>query len=134
VIKQFFSRQFAVFLLTGGIAAAVNFGSRIAYSHWFNFSTAVIAAYISGMIVAFILAKLFVFEAGRHSTLKSALLFTAVNILGILQTWAVSIGLADYALPKLGLLQHRYELAHLVGIMVPVFTSYLGHKYWSFQQ
>jgi putative flippase GtrA len=133
VITQFFSRQFAAFLLTGGIAAAVNFGSRIVYSHWLNFSAAVIAAYISGMFVAFILAKLFVFDAGRHGILKSAMLFTAVNVLGALQAWGVSIALADYVLPKLGIMQHRYELAHLVGIMVPVFTSYLGHKYWSFR-
>lgn len=30
----FLSRHFLLFLLTGGIAAAVNWGSRIAYNLW----------------------------------------------------------------------------------------------------
>jgi len=25
------------------------------------------------------------------------------------------------------------EIAHAVGVAVPVFTSYLGHKHWSFK-
>lgn len=134
VINNFFSRQFVVFLLTGGTAAAINFASRIVYSQWLSFSVAVIVAYFTGMVVAFILAKLFVFKGSRHSTLKSALLFLMVNVVGAAQTWLVSIGLADYALPQLGLRQHVHELAHFIGIMVPAFTSYLGHKYWSFGQ
>ena len=133
MIKSFFSRQFVVFLLTGGLAAIVNFGSRIIYSHWLSFSSAVIAAYLSGMIVAFILAKLLVFGGTRHSTLKSAMFFTLVNFFGALQTWAVSIVLAEHLLPKFGL-SHAQEWGHLAGIMVPVFTSYLGHKYLSFGQ
>ncbi|HSB96319.1 MAG TPA: GtrA family protein [Spongiibacteraceae bacterium] len=134
MIKHFVSRQFGVFLLTGGFAAIVNFGSRILYSHWLSFSAAIIAAYVSGMLVAFILARIFVFGSTRHSTLKSAFFFTLINFFGALQTWVVSIGLADYLLPRLGLQQNVHEWAHLVGIAVPVFTSYLGHKYWSFGQ
>jgi putative flippase GtrA len=118
--------------LTGGTAAAINFASRIIYSHWLSFSAAVIVAYFTGMVVAFILAKLFVFKGSRHSTLKSATLFLLVNIVGAAQTWLVSIGLADYVLPSLGVQRYVHELAHFIGIMVPAFTSYLGHKHWSF--
>ena len=134
MINGFFSRQFVIFLLTGGIAAAVNFGSRIVYSYWLSFSTAVFVAYLSGMVVAFILAKLFVFKETRHTTVKSAALFILVNAVGAAQTWLVSVGLADYGLPLLGIQQHVHELAHFVGVMAPVFTSYCGHKYWSFGQ
>ena len=38
------SKQFMIFLLTGGTAAAVNFGSRIVYNQYVDFSSAVIFA------------------------------------------------------------------------------------------
>ena len=34
----------------------------------------------------------------------------------------------------LGIDRFAAELAHAVGVMVPVFTSYLGHKHWSFRE
>lgn len=133
MIKQFFSRQFLLFLLTGGAAAAVNFGSRIVYSEWWSFSTAVVAAYITGMVVAFVLAKLFVFEAQKNKTVQSALVFALVNVLGAAQTWLVSMGLVFYVLPALAVTHHAEEIAHFCGVLFPVFTSYLGHKHWSFR-
>ena len=127
------SRQFLAFLLTGGIAALVNFGSRIAYSLWLNFSAAVILAYLTGMITAFVLARLFVFKDGRQTLMRSAGFFVLVNLSAILQTWAVSMGLAYYVLPMLGVSAFVPEIAHAVGVIVPVFSSYIGHKYWSFR-
>jgi putative flippase GtrA len=133
VINQFLSRQFMMFLLTGGTAAAVNFGSRILYSHWLGFSSAVIFAYITGMIVAFILAKLFVFKEGQQSTRRSISFFILVNAVAILQTWAISMAFAYYLLPTLGITVFVREIAHATGVFVPVFTSYIGHKRWSFR-
>ncbi|MCF5173212.1 GtrA family protein [Pseudomonas canadensis] len=133
MIQQFMSRQFLTFLFTGGTAAAVNFGSRIIYSQWFGFSTAVILAYITGMITAFVLAKLFVFKDSEQSVQRSAVIFVLVNIVAALQTWLISMGLAFYVLPALGVQKFVDEIAHAVGVAVPVFTSYLGHKRWSFR-
>lgn len=127
------SRQFLTFLFTGGTAAAVNFGSRIIYSQWVGFSTAVILAYITGMITAFVLAKLFVFKESEQSVQRSAVIFVLVNIVAALQTWLISMGLAFYVLPALGVQAFVDEIAHAVGVAVPVFTSYLGHKRWSFR-
>lgn len=133
MIQQFKSRQFLVFLLTGGTAAAVNFGSRIVYSQWLDFSAAVILAYITGMITAFVLAKLFVFKESQQSIHRSAAFFVLVNLVAVLQTWAISLGLAYYLLPSLGVTVFTQEIAHAVGVAVPVFTSYVGHKRWSFR-
>jgi putative flippase GtrA len=41
--------------------------------------------------------------------------------------------MAYYALPALGVQDYTLEIAHAVGIVVPVFTSFIGHKYWSFR-
>jgi len=133
MIQQFMSRQFLMFLLTGGTAAAINFGSRIVYSQWLGFSSAVILAYITGMITAFVLAKLFVFKQSQQSVHRSAVFFVLVNLVAILQTWAISMGLAYYLLPSMGVAVFVPEIAHAVGVAVPVFTSYLGHKRWSFR-
>lgn len=132
-MQQFMSRQFLVFLLTGGTAAAVNFGSRIVYNLWLDFSSAVILAYITGMVTAFVLAKIFVFKDSQQSIHHSALFFILVNLVAVLQTWAISIGLAYYLLPSMGITVFVREIAHGVGVAVPVFTSYIGHKRWSFR-
>ena len=55
-MKIFLNKQFTLFVVTGGIAAAANFGSRILFNRWMDFSSAVILAYITGMVVAFLLA------------------------------------------------------------------------------
>ncbi len=94
---------------------------------------AVLWAYCTGMVVAFVLAKLFVFETAKNNTVKAAIIFTMVNILGAAQTWLVSMALAFFLLPAMNVARHAEEIAHFIGVLFPVFTSYLGHKHWSFR-
>ena len=133
MIGAFTSRQFLMFLLTGGTAAAVNFVSRILYNHWFDYSTSIIFAYLTGMATAFVLARLFVFTESSQEWHLSALIFTLVNVFAVAQTWVISMGLAYYLLPSVGVTHFAPEIAHAAGVAFPVFTSYLGHKYWSFR-
>ncbi len=133
MIQQFLSKQFIMFLVTGGTAAMVNFGSRIVYNQWVSFSVAIVLAYLTGMVTAFVLARWLVFHQSQQSVGRSALLFAAVNVLAVLQTWLISMGLAIYALPHMGVNRWVTEIAHGVGVIVPVFTSYLGHKHFSFR-
>ena len=85
------------------------------------------------MICAFILAKLFVFTKGQQALHKSILLFSLVNLAGIVQTWVVSMGLDIFVLPALGIRNYTQDISHAIGIMIPVFTSFLGHKFYSFK-
>lgn len=133
MISAFRSRQFLAFLVTGGIAALVNFASRILLSRSLDFSLAVILAYVLGMVTAFVLAKFFVFTGSQQTVRKSALFFVLVNLVAILQTWGISLLLAYHVLPAMGIRMYAPEIAHAIGIVVPVFTSYLGHKYWTFR-
>lgn len=133
MISQFMNRQFLTFLVTGGIAAGVNFGSRMIYSLWLDFSSAVILAYLTGMVTAFILARAFVFKDSVQPVHRSAMFFVLVNLVAVLQTWLISMGLAHYLLPALGVTFFPLEIAHAVGVVVPVVTSYIGHKRWSFR-
>lgn len=131
-MKAFASRQFLAFLLTGGLAALVNFGSRIVYNRWTSFSWAVVLAYLTGMVTAFVLARLFVFADSRRPVHQAAGFFVLVNLAAIAQTWLITMGLARFVLPWLGVDRFAAEIAHAVGIAAPVFTSYLGHRRWSF--
>ncbi len=131
--RPFISRQFLRFLLTGGTAAGINFGSRIVYNQWTGFSQAIILAYLTGMITAFILAKSFVFKDSTQPLHRSLLSFSLVNFVAILQTWGISIIMANYILPLTGVRLFVHDIAHATGIIIPVFSSYIGHKRWSFK-
>lgn len=133
MLRNFISKQFLLFLFTGGVAAAVNFGSRIVYNFWVDYSIAIVIAYLTGMATAFILAKSFVFKESRQNVRRSAWIFSLVNLFAVAQTWGISILLAYYLLPWIGIKEFVHEIAHATGIIIPVFTSYLGHKRWSFR-
>ena len=85
------------------------------------------------MIVAYVLAKLFVFKECQQTASRSITFFILVNGVAILQTWAISMVLAYYLLPALGITVFVREIAHAAGVIFPVFTSYIGHKRWSFR-
>lgn len=125
--------QFAKFLLAGGIAAGANFGSRFLYSFALSYEAAIVAAYITGMIVAFVLMRGHVFDARRGSIGPQAGKFVGVNLLAVAQTLAISLFLARWLLPAIGVVQQVEAIAHLVGVLVPVVTSYFGHKMLTFK-
>ena len=100
--------------------------------HTGGISSAVVLAYLTGMVTAFILARSFVFTHSSQSVQRSAMFFVMVNGVAVLQTWGISMGLY-YLLPFAGVTRWVPELAHAAGVIVPVFTSYLGHKRFSFR-
>lgn len=132
MISSFVSPQFLKFLFCGGIAAVVNFGTRFIFNIWFDFPVAIVLAYICGMITAFILAKMFVFKTSQLPLQHSALRFLIISLLTFSQTLVISLGLAFYILPMLGITLFVKEIAHAGGIIMPLFSSYIGHKRWSF--
>lgn len=85
-------------------------------------------------MTAFLLARWLVFKQSQHSFSQSALIFTVVNLVAVLQTWLISMGFALYVLPSMGVTHWVSEIAHAIGVVVPVFTSYLGHKHFSFRE
>jgi putative flippase GtrA len=126
-------RQFLLFVLTGGAAALVNVISRIGFSQLMAFEVAVLAAYAVGMVTAYILARQFVFLNSQQSMRRSFAAFALVNLVAVLQTWLVSVGLRPWLLSMVGAVGLADLIAHSVGVIVPVFTSFLGHKHISFR-
>tara|TARA_B110000211_G_scaffold234982_1_gene308024 strand:- start:1233 stop:1634 length:402 start_codon:yes stop_codon:yes gene_type:complete len=132
-VRSILSKQFSIFLVAGAIAACVNFFSRVVLSQWLSFSYAIFIAYLFGMITAFLLNKLYVFTTTNVNSATSAIRFIFVNVLAVAQTWMISFGLVEFVFPGFGLINYSQEIAHAIGITVPVLTSYFGHKYWTFK-
>ncbi len=127
-------REFFRFLAAGLIAAIVNVATRALLAPWLPFAIAIVPAYVCGMITAFVLNRLFVFHFASHGhAAAQALRFTLVNLLGLAQVWAVGILLAKDALPALHWGFHPDTVAHAIAVAVPMVTSYLGHRWFSFR-
>ncbi|WP_245273364.1 GtrA family protein [Phyllobacterium sp. UNC302MFCol5.2] len=120
------------FVISGGIAAAINILSRIAFSQFLPFSAAIVLAFLVGMTTAFILMKQFVFEESGNSTGNEYVRFGLVNLVALLQVWLVSIILARWLLPAINYNWHVDTTAHVVGVLSPVLTSYVAHKSFTF--
>lgn len=126
------SRQFIVFVLVGGFAAMVNWLSRFGLSLAMPLEAAVIIAYLIGMTVAYIFNKKYVFAASGRTVTNEYIRFGIVNLVALVQVFAVTIGLDKYLLPMIGFDWHRTAIAHGIGVASPVLTSYLGHKFFTF--
>ena len=126
--------EFFQFLLVGGLAAGINFISRIGFSEFFSYRVAIIFAYIVGMLTAFMLSKHYVFEQSGRPFKDELRDFTIVNIFAVIQVWLISVGLAEYLFPKISFTFYPEEIAHLIGLGIPAVTSYFGHKYFSFRK
>lgn len=124
--------QFSRFLVAGGIAAGSNFGSRFVFSTFMPYGVSIVFAYLVGMVVAFVLMRGHVFDAGNGPILDQAVKFTTINALAVIQTLVISLLLASWLLHWLSD-DDSEALAHLVGVLVPVVTSYFGHKYLTFR-
>lgn len=124
--------QFPRFLLAGGVAAAANVLSRYLLNFVMPYVPSIVLAYLVGMVTAFALNRRYVFQGASKALHHQALWFTAINLAAVLQTVAVSLLLSRWLFPLVQWQFHPETIAHVVGVIVPVFTSYLGHRYLTF--
>lgn len=126
--------EFLRFVAVGALAAAANIGSRALFGLWLPYLPSIALAFVVGLTTAFLLNRSWVFASSGKHWANEASWFTLVNLLGLVQTVCISLVLARYLLPALGQVSLVETTAHAVGVVVPIMTSYLGHKYLSFRQ
>jgi putative flippase GtrA len=131
--------RFIRFLLAGGLAALLNFGSRFFYNLFVDFSTAVVLAFFTGLTTGYILNKLYVFTSSGNSMVQEIGWFVFVNLIALAQTWGLSVYLVQVLpgyMPVAGAAgtELAEAIAHGAGVLLPVFTSYIGHKYLTFRE
>lgn len=125
--------QFVRFLITGGVAAAVNVVSRYFLNFVWSFEVAVVLAYLLGMLTAYVLARKFVFPASGRMMRSELFRFSIVNLFSLIAVWGISVGLVRIVFPIIDFTWHTQDVAHLIGVGAPAATSFIGHRYYSFR-
>lgn len=131
-LKRLTRSPFLRFMVSGGIAAAVNVSSRIALSRFVDYEIAIVVAYLIGMTTAYLLMMPFVFGASGRSVPAEYARFSLVNLIALCQVWLVSVGLADWLFPAIGFGWHSQTVAHVIGVISPIASSYVGHRSFTF--
>ena len=134
LIDEFLSVQFLKFFCSALVAAAVNFGARFLMDPWIGYDKSIVLAYLCGTVVAFFLYEHEVFGQGAKPLWQEIALFAFVTFAAIAQTLIVSILLYEHFFPWIGYAWYGKEVAHIMGMGVPMFSSFLGHKYLTFSR
>ncbi|MGH8075972.1 MAG: GtrA family protein [Lysobacter sp.] len=127
------SHRFLMFLLVSGFAAAANVGARVMFGFWFSYLVSIVLAFFVGLVTAFALNRLVVFRDRTGEFHHQAAWFVVVNLFALVQTAAISLVLARWVLPPLGL-PHVETWAHMVGVAAPAVTSYIAHNRLTFRR
>ena len=143
-----------VYFLIACTGFSTNVGSRIIYSEFFGirFSLSVTLAYATGMVVGFVLTKMFAFGARNSgNTYREMVKFAMVSAVALLVTLAFSLvflalfnwyfeydpvnhEFISSNIMKLGIPVINRELAsHLGGTGFGFFANFFGHKFFTFK-
>ena len=126
------ARSFVTFLVSGGIGALVNILFRIALNQIMPFALAVALSYPVGMITAFLLMKFLVFDRRNRPIIHEFARFALVNVVALAQVWGVSMLLEAIVFPAAAFTWHAETVAHVIGVLSPVVTSYFLHRGYTF--
>jgi putative flippase GtrA len=143
-----------IYFLIACTGFSTNVGSRIIYSELFGirFSLSVTLAYATGMVVGFVLTKMFAFGARNSgNTYREMVKFAMVSAVALLVTLAFSLvflalfnwyfeydpvnhEFISTNIMKLGIPVINRELAsHLGGTGFGFFANFFGHKFFTFK-
>lgn len=124
--------RLALFILIGGGASLVNLLARMAIDYVTSFEVAIVLAFPIALTTAFLLNRAFVFQGAGGPWYRQYWRFLLVNLVALVQVFAISVGLARFVFPAIGFLWYPDTVAHAVGLVSPILTSYWAHKHFSF--
>jgi putative flippase GtrA len=134
LLRLVFTRQYLAFLLCGGSGSAVNWAIRFVYNRYVSFNAAVVLAYATGMVVSYVLYRLFVFKKSAQPLARRIAAYIAVDSWGCVQTLLIADGLRLYLLRGLLPQDAADALGHLGGIASLAVTSFFLHKFVTFAE
>lgn len=126
--------QFVRFVLAAGLSVPVNLGSRIVFSFWMPYEAAIVLAHVCGMLTAYALTRLFVFESSGRASHVEIARFAVVNLASVTVTWVVAVGLVRWVFPTLGFDRQPELAGHVAGLALSSISSYYGHRHFSFRR
>ena len=133
VVAFYMSAQFVRFIAVGGIALTFHWVSRFVFNSFMSYGWAIVLAYGVGMIVAFVLNKIYVFPFSARPLNFEIIVFFAVNAAAFPLVWVVAYVLGEWILTGYMQPQLAFALAHGFAITLPVFANYALHKLVTFR-
>ena len=130
-LSIFLSRQYAVFLVVGGVAALLHWASRIALSFWLPFEVAVFLSYFIGLVTAFLLNRQYVFPRTNLALRVQVQRFILVNLIAMPIVWITAVALYDvfwWVTDN----WVREAVSHGLAVTVPAITSFIAYKFFAF--
>lgn len=121
------------FALIGAAAAALNITVRALLGRYMPFESAVALAFPVALSFAFACNRLWVFTGNVPDWKVAYWRFFLVNLAALAQVWVISVGLYRLIFPLLEFTWNAELVAHTVGVLSPVVTSYYAHKHYSFK-
>jgi putative flippase GtrA len=125
---------FIRFVLIGGAAAGLNIAVRALLGLYITFEWAVALAFPVALSFAFAANRRWVFTQRTADWRVAYWRFFLVNLAALAQVWLISVGLYRLLFPLVGFTWHDELVAHTVGVLSPVVTSYYAHKHYSFKE
>jgi putative flippase GtrA len=133
VVSLYVSAQFARFLVVGGVALVCHWLSRFAFNMVVGYGWAIVLAYLVGILVAFVLNKIYVFPFSGRSLNFEVFFFFLVNIAAFPFVWIIAYALGEWVLAERMPREPALALAHGVAITLPVFVNFALHKFITFR-
>jgi putative flippase GtrA len=133
VVSIYLSEQFGRFLIAGGVALLLHWLSRFVFNWYVDFGWAIVLAYLVGIVVAFVLNKIFVFPYSGRSLNFELFFFFFVNVAAFPFVWVAAYVLGEWVfvhwMPK----QIALAFGHAIAISLPVFVNFVLHKFITFR-
>ena len=127
-------QRLILFIGIGGFASLVNLVARILFDGFTSYEAAIVLAFPVALTTAFLLNRALVFDGGRGDWRGQYWRFLLVNLAALAQVFLISVALARLIFPAIGFGWHADTVAHAVGLISPIFTSYWAHKHFSFSE
>jgi putative flippase GtrA len=124
--------SFFAFLFIGAFSSLVNLLSRIAFGYFSSYEASIILAFPVALATAFVLNRIFVFKGRKGNLYGQFFKFLIVNLAALFQIFLVAQFFAYYILPMIGWYWQAETVAHAIGLVSPLLTSYWAHKFWTF--
>ena len=126
--------RFLRFVIAAGLSVPVNLLARVALSTVVAYELAVVLSHVVGMLVAWGLTRLFVFEPSGAPMRVELGRFALVNVVSGAVTWLVAVGLLRTVFPAIGFVEQTELVAHVAGLTVSAIASFFGHRAFSFRR
>lgn len=123
---------FIKFVMIGGFSSLINLVARILINRVTSYEIAIVGAFFIALLTAFELNRAFVFSGSGGGWWPRFGRFLLVNLVALVQVFAISELLARMVFPRTGMTFHPDTVAHAIGLVSPLFTSFWFHRSFTF--